>query len=76
MLALVHSALRGVKRLDREAFLLYGIEGFSIPEISAITDRRPEDVQASIAAIRIHMKKAPSISRTIHPEPLAKTTIV
>jgi len=76
MLALVHSALRGVKRLDREAFLLYGIEGFSIPEISAITDRRPEDVQASIAAIRIHMKKAPSISRQFTQGPVAKTTIV
>lgn len=76
MLALVHSALRGVKRLDREAFLLYGIEGFSIPEISAITDRRPEDVEASIAASRAHMKKAPSLAKQFNPEPLAKTTIV
>jgi DNA-directed RNA polymerase specialized sigma24 family protein/ribosome-associated translation inhibitor RaiA len=76
MLALVHSALRGVKRLDREAFLLYGIEGFSIPEISVITDRRPEEVEASIAASRAHMKKAPSLVNQFRPEPLAKTTIV
>jgi DNA-directed RNA polymerase specialized sigma24 family protein/ribosome-associated translation inhibitor RaiA len=76
MLALVHSALRGVKRLDREAFLLYGIEGFSIPEISAITDRRPEDVEASIAASRAHMKKAPSLAKQFKPEPLEKTTTV
>lgn len=59
MITLVHSALRGVRRLDREAFLLYGMEGFSLAEISAITDRRPEEVLASIAAIRAHLKRAP-----------------
>lgn len=72
MLALVHSALRGAKRLDREAFLLYGIEGFSITEISAITDRLPEDVQASIVAIRDHMKKAPAMSGQFNGVPVAK----
>ena len=76
MVALVHAALRGVKRLDREAFLLYGIEGFSITEISAITDRLPEDVQASIVAIRDHMKKAPAISSQFNAAPVAKSTSV
>jgi DNA-directed RNA polymerase specialized sigma24 family protein/ribosome-associated translation inhibitor RaiA len=76
MLALVHSALRGVKRVDREAFLLYGIEGFSIPEISAITDRRPEEVEASIAASRACMKKAPSLAKQFSPQPLARITSV
>src|SRR5947207_7671368 len=33
MVELVQAALRGVDRIDREAFLLYGIEGFSLGEI-------------------------------------------
>ncbi|MGA9414726.1 MAG: HPF/RaiA family ribosome-associated protein, partial [Terriglobales bacterium] len=39
MIALVQAALRGADRTDREAFLLYGIEGFSLGEIAAITGR-------------------------------------
>jgi RNA polymerase sigma factor (sigma-70 family) len=76
MLALVHSALRGVKRRDREAFLLYGLEGFSVEEISAITDRQPKEVEASIMAIRDHIKKAPALARQFNPVPVAKSTSV
>jgi len=34
MIALVQAALSGVDRTDREAFLLYGMEGFSLSEIA------------------------------------------
>jgi len=56
MVTLVHSALRGADRADREAFLLYGIEGFSIAEIAAITARHPEQVDESIARARDHVR--------------------
>jgi DNA-directed RNA polymerase specialized sigma24 family protein len=37
---------------DREAFILYAIEGFSIDEISSITDHAPESVRKSIQNAR------------------------
>lgn len=48
MISLVQFTLRGAKRPDREAFILFAIEGFSIEEIAAIVDRRPEHVRESI----------------------------
>lgn len=52
MIGLVQRALRGAVRPDREAFVLYAIEGFTVEEIVTITDRTPEQVRASIAAAR------------------------
>lgn len=52
MIGLVQRALQGTVRPDREAFVLYAIEGFTVEEIVAITDRKPEQVRASIAAAR------------------------
>jgi RNA polymerase sigma factor (sigma-70 family) len=48
MLSLVQFALRGAKRPDREAFILFAIEGFSLKEIATIVDRSPEHVRLSI----------------------------
>jgi DNA-directed RNA polymerase specialized sigma24 family protein len=45
-------------------FLLHGIEGFTIEEISVITDRKPTDVESSIAVARDHLRhSAPIASR-------------
>ena len=52
MTALVQVALEGVDRVDREAFLLYGIEGFSFDEIASITGRHPEAVSDSVQRAR------------------------
>src|SRR5215467_12387041 len=52
MVTLVQFGLYAANREDREAFVLYGIEGFSIQEISAITDRPPEQVEQSILRAR------------------------
>jgi RNA polymerase sigma factor (sigma-70 family) len=73
MIALVQAALRGVDRTDREAFLLYGIEGFSLNEISAITGRRPEAVRESVQRARDCVRSAPSIAGEFHRELSAKT---
>jgi len=52
MITLVQFALHGAYRHDREAFVLNVLEGFSVEEISAITDRKPDEVQASIHRAR------------------------
>jgi RNA polymerase sigma factor (sigma-70 family) len=68
MIALVHSALGGVARTDREAFLLYGIEGFSLNEIASITGRHPEAVRESVERARDCVRKAPSVAREFHKD--------
>jgi RNA polymerase sigma factor (sigma-70 family) len=72
MIALVRAALRGVDRIDREAFLLYGIEGFSLNEIAAITGRHPEAVRESVQRARDCVRSAPSIASEFPKELAAK----
>jgi DNA-directed RNA polymerase specialized sigma24 family protein len=57
MVSLVEMALLGAKREDREAFLLFGVEGFTVDEISAISSRSSEDVRRSIKTAREHLRK-------------------
>jgi RNA polymerase sigma factor (sigma-70 family) len=52
MITLVQFALRTASRLDREAFILFAIEGFSLKEIATIVDRSPEQVRQSIHKAR------------------------
>jgi RNA polymerase sigma factor (sigma-70 family) len=73
IIALVQAALRGADRTDREAFLLYGIEGFSLSEIAAITGRHLEAVRESVQRARDCVRSAPSIANEFHKELLVKT---
>jgi DNA-directed RNA polymerase specialized sigma24 family protein len=57
MISLVESALLSARREDREAFILYAVEGFTLDEIAATTDRQSERVKDSIHAAREHLKK-------------------
>jgi RNA polymerase sigma factor (sigma-70 family) len=61
--ALVQSALEGVDRIDREAFLLYGIEGFSLTEIASITGRHSEAVRESVQRARECVRNTPNVAR-------------
>jgi RNA polymerase sigma factor (sigma-70 family) len=72
MLALVQTALHGVDRTDREAFLLYGIEGFSLNEIAGITGRHPEAVRESIERARDCVRKAPTLAREFQKDYFVK----
>jgi len=54
----VEEALRGMPHEDREAFILYAIEGFTLEEIAAIADRKPEEIRASIIAAREGLQKS------------------
>jgi RNA polymerase sigma factor (sigma-70 family) len=59
---LMEFALAAAKPRDREVFILHTIEGFSVAEIAAITDRKQEAVSASIVAAREHLRRSPPIA--------------
>lgn len=75
MLALVHAALKDADRTDREAFLLYGMEGFSLPEVASITGRHPEAVRESVERARDLIRNAPSMAHEFPKELLTKSRI-
>ena len=75
MLALVNAILNGADRTDREAFLLYGLEGFSLTEISSITGRHPEAVRESVDRARELVRNAPSLAHEFPRELLSRTRI-
>ena len=56
---LMETALAAAKPRDREVFILHTIEGFSVAEIAAITDRKAEAISASIVAAREHLRRSP-----------------
>ena len=57
MITQVEAALLGAQRQDRDAFILYAVEGFTAAEISAISDRTPDQVRSSIVTARDFLKK-------------------
>lgn len=75
MITLVEAAMLGMNVQDRDAFILYGIEGFSVEEISVIVDRKQEEVRASIAAAREYVRKSPSMANEFRDKLLQKTGI-
>lgn len=62
MMTIIQHALQGLDRNDREVFLLHGIEGFTVEEISAITDRKPSEVESSISVARAHLRRSAPIA--------------
>jgi DNA-directed RNA polymerase specialized sigma24 family protein len=54
----VEYALLGAKPADREAFLLYAVEGFTPDEIAVITSGPVDGVRTSIARAREHLRKS------------------
>jgi RNA polymerase sigma factor (sigma-70 family) len=71
--SLVELALRAALPRDREVFILHSIEGFSVPEIAAITDRKPEAINASILAAREHLRRSPPLARRFRNHMLGGT---
>jgi RNA polymerase sigma factor (sigma-70 family) len=58
MLSLVQFALAKASRIDREAFLLHTVEGFSVEEVAIITDRNAAAVRASVGTAREHLRRS------------------
>jgi RNA polymerase sigma factor (sigma-70 family) len=73
MITLVQFALRNATREDREAFILYGIEGFSLKEIATIIDRTPEQVRHSIKNAREALRRSLPVENRFKDELLQKT---
>jgi DNA-directed RNA polymerase specialized sigma24 family protein/ribosome-associated translation inhibitor RaiA len=59
LLRLVEVALHGTDRTARAAFILYAVEGFTHDEIAVITDRKLDDVRASVSLASEHLRKSP-----------------
>ena len=73
MITLVQYALRAAARPDREAFILHAIEGFSLDEIAAITDRTVAQVEQSIRAAREKLRHAFPINNPFKEKVLPQT---
>jgi RNA polymerase sigma factor (sigma-70 family) len=57
MVDIVDFALKGGSREEREAFILYAFEGFTLREISALSDRKEDQVRAAIEAARQRLQE-------------------
>jgi RNA polymerase sigma-70 factor, ECF subfamily len=58
LISLVETTLREAGRNEREAFILYTIEGFTLEEIADIANCSVEEVRASIRKAREHLQRA------------------
>jgi len=58
LMSMVERSLRGVDPHQREAFLLFTMEGFRPAEIAAITGREPNQVQDDIKTAREHLRSS------------------
>ena len=58
LISLVETTLRDAGRNEREAFILYTIEGFTLEEIADITNHTVEEVRAAIRKAREHLQRA------------------
>jgi ribosomal subunit interface protein len=54
----IETTLREAGRAEREAFIFYTIEGFTLDEIADITNHTVEEVRAAIARAREHLQRA------------------
>jgi DNA-directed RNA polymerase specialized sigma24 family protein len=70
MMTLVQYAVAGASRDDREAFILHVVEGFMIEEVAAITDRKPDEVLASISTVRERLRRSPPLANRFREKPL------
>jgi RNA polymerase sigma factor (sigma-70 family) len=58
MITMVEAVLLQASPEDREAFLLFAVEGFTPDEISAISDRPVEHVRKSVVSAREFLRRA------------------
>jgi DNA-directed RNA polymerase specialized sigma24 family protein len=75
VIAMVDLALRGGKAEDREAFILFAIEGFTVDEICVITGRSPEQVRESVKNAREHVRRQAPVNDVFKDRLLRHTKI-
>ena len=62
LMTMVERSLHGVTPQQREAFLLFNMEGFRPAEIAAITGREIEQVQSDIKVAREHLRSSLAVA--------------
>lgn len=62
MIDIVDGALKGGSREEREAFILFVFEGFTVREIAAISDRKEDQVRAAIEVARHRLQQTLPVS--------------
>jgi DNA-directed RNA polymerase specialized sigma24 family protein/ribosome-associated translation inhibitor RaiA len=75
MISQVEMALAGAERADRDAFILFAIEGFTPQEIAQISDRSVADVQRSINAAREHLRRGVGVGNELRDKLLQHSRI-
>ena len=66
MVAQLEAALHGVGKQEREAFVLFTLEGFTVEEIARLTGLAPDQVRESVHQARKHIQqKLPPQSQLI-----------
>ena len=75
VIAMVDLALRGVKPEEREAFILFAIEGFTIDEICVITGRSQEQVREAVKHAREHVRRQTPVNDVFKDRLLKNTKI-
>jgi DNA-directed RNA polymerase specialized sigma24 family protein/ribosome-associated translation inhibitor RaiA len=73
LISLVQFALGDASGSDREVFVLHALEGFSVAEIAAITDRKAEEVQSSIGAVRERLRHSATVRNGFKEKHLQRT---
>jgi RNA polymerase sigma factor (sigma-70 family) len=73
LISLVEYALAPASRGDREVFILHALEGFSVVEIAAITDRKPEEIRSSIGAARAKLRRSGPSWKRLRDKQLLRT---
>jgi RNA polymerase sigma factor (sigma-70 family) len=58
MIGLVEAALLQARPEERECFILLAVEGFTVHEIAAATNRSDEQVRVAVRGAREHLKRA------------------
>ncbi len=71
----LETALHGVSREEREAFVLYAIEGFTVDEIAEVTDRPADQVRGAIERSREHLGRKLPASHTLKKKLLQHSSV-
>ena len=71
----LESSLNGAKPAEREAFVLFAIEGFTVPEIVEITERSEQQVRSDILSARNHLVKKLPPSNSLKRKLLQYSTV-
>lgn len=74
LISMVQFALGDTSRGEQEIFILHALEGFSISEISAITERTPEEIRSSVSAAREKLRRLAPISNGFKEKHLQQTS--